>query len=108
MSFSHMLALLISNSVCVEFVTFTNKYSAALVCAGYPASYELVADEVRPHLASIVRQQEVTDFPFVRHCYCDGQAGGRMVGCDGCHRWFHLACLSGEVGPGDWLCRLCK
>jgi len=79
-----------------------------LSAVGDPASYELVQSEVRPHLAGIVRQQTLSQFPCKRHCYCDAPAGGRMVACDGCDRWYHAACLSGPVGNSQWLCRHCK
>ena len=75
---------------------------------GDPASYELIADKVRSHLAGIVRQKSVTQFPVAHHCYCNGEAGGRMVACDHCDKWFHVTCISGRVGRGDWLCRGCK
>jgi len=45
---------------------------------GDPASYELVPEKVRPHLAAIVRQQQTENFPYEVHCYRQGQAGGHM------------------------------
>jgi len=87
---------------------FALAYATTVVLGGDPASYELLDEEVRPHLASMVRQRTVTQFPHRRHCYCDGEAGGRMVACDGCNGWFHLTCLSGKLTQGDWLCRQCK
>ena len=74
---------------------------------GDPASYELVPEKVRPHLAAIVRQQQTENFPYEVHCYCQGQAGGHMVACDTCDRWYHVACLSGAVGTSSWICRNC-
>jgi len=51
----------------------------------------------------------VEKFPFRTHCYCVGQEGGRMVACDHCDRWYHVACLSKAVGSGraSWLCQRC-
>jgi len=96
-------------TVCVNVYYFTYySTSACVVDAGDPASYELVDELVRPHLSDIMRKQDVTAFPYEQHCYCDGPAGGRMVQCDMCNRWFHRTCISGVVGCGDWLCRQCK
>jgi len=84
-------------------------YATVVVSGGDPASYELIEDEVRPHLARIIRQQRLSPFPCRRHCYCSGQAGGRMLACDMCQKWFHFSCLSGKVDPKSlWYCRLCR
>ena len=65
-----------------------------LSAVGDPASYELV-------------DSEVDDVLFVNiHCHSFLASGivtvmhqrGRMVACDGCDRWYHVACLSGPVG----------
>jgi len=75
---------------------------------GDPATYELLEDEVRAHLATIVREQRLSPFPCRRHCYCGEPAGGRMVACDSCDQWYHVTCLSRPVGDSEWLCRLCR
>jgi len=74
-----------------------------------PSSYEYIAEDVRPHLAQCVRMGQFHKFPFVRHCICEGQAGGRMVACDACDRWHHLGCIGSSVVKDDqWLCDACK
>jgi len=77
-----------------------------LFSVGDPGSYELIPQTVRPHLAHIVRQRQVMNFPHEVHCYCGGQAGGRMVRCDECDAWFHVRCVSGPIGD-QWVCRNC-
>jgi len=61
----------------------------------------------RPHLASMIRDSVVTKFPFEQHCYCNGQAGGRMVACDRCDRWYRAACLSRVIVTDEFVCRSC-
>jgi len=67
---------------------------------GDSATYEFVPKKVRPHLAAIVRQQQIENFPYEVHCYCQGQAGGRIVACDTCDCWYHVACLSDTLLSG--------
>ena len=75
-----------------------------------PSSYEYITDEVRAHLTRCVRTRELLKFPFVRHCICEGQAGGRMVACDACDRWFHRRCITdSNIGKNaEWFCSVCK
>jgi len=79
-----------------------------VICTGDPASYEYLESEVRPHLAKIIREERLCNFPARQHCYCNAPAGGRMVACDHCDQWFHISCLSGPVCGNQWLCRQCK
>ena len=84
-------------------------YAATAVLGDDPASFEFVPATVRPHLASMLRQNEVKPFPFVQHCICDGAAGGRMVACDTCDKWFHMQCLTTRPrGNATWHCPSCK
>jgi len=76
-----------------------------------PSTYEFDADRVRSHMASMIRMRAVRQFPFVQHCYCAGAAGGHMVACDSCSRWFHRSCLSAGnrvTAKGHWMCRQCR
>jgi len=75
-----------------------------------PATYEYVPEEVRRNLERCVRTREVVKFPFVRHCVCDGQAGGRMVACDACDRWHRVRCVADSyISKSDtWFCSACK
>jgi len=40
---------------------------------GDSATYEFVPKKVRPHLAAIVRQQQIENFPYDVHCYCQAR-----------------------------------
>ena len=91
-----------SHATAVHYISITDKTAksdhlsdmstSALYCCYCaeedPSSYELIQDAVRPHLASMIRDSVMTKFPFQQHCYCNGQAGGRMLACDRCDRWF--------------------
>jgi len=90
---------------------FAAAYAATVVLGDDPGVYELNPDRVRLHLAAIVRSGKVTSFPYAVHCYCEGQAGGRMVACDTCGRWFHRGCLSAGnriIKNRGWCCRHCR
>jgi len=80
-----------------------------VVISGDPDTYELQPSLVRGHLSEMMRQQQVTPFPYQVHCYCQMPSRGRMVACDGCDGWFHAICLSGRkrLGKGKWYCRRC-
>jgi len=122
-------AIYIHNSVCSCFGNRTTGFNLRQSCtrlllfaffgvsvlrkyawySGDPATFELEPASVRLHVAEMVRRQQVTPFPFVKHCYCSGPAGGRMVACDGCDSWFHTSCLSSKrLQKGSWWCRKCR
>jgi len=88
---------------------FALAYATTAVLEGDPASFEFVPEAVRPHLATMLRENEVKPFPFVHHCVCDGQAGGRMIACDACDKWYHMRCLTTQPrGNATWLCASCE
>jgi len=87
---------------------FALAYATTFVMGEDPASFELVPETVRPHIACMLRENKVMKFPFVQHCICGGQAGGRMFACDACNKWFHMRCLSSVPTANDtWQCPSC-
>ena len=89
---------------------FALAYATTVVLGGDPATYELDAANVREHLSSMVRDNKVSMFPVMKHCYCNNAAKGSMVACDACDRWFHRSCLSAGhriTKQGSWLCHDC-
>jgi len=79
-------------------------------CEGDPGSYEFMPHAVRDHVAAIVCSEELSLFPYARHCTCQGRAGGRMIACDRCMQWFHWRCISGLVFAAgrQWFCNQCR
>ena len=102
--------------------------ATAICCGQHPELLEIEQDKAREHLKSSFEQKLLNPFPsrpvsrepcigeekLHIYCYCrqidDGQ---RMVICDKCDSWFHVACvkISAETLKKfnrRWFCRPCR